>query len=171
MLSGTPLQLSTAGTNNLALMNVDGFSGICILHAQGIVSGIKFLSAFSTSENYWTQEQGSSQRLGFAPASTNSVQSISELLPANRAYNWPNPVRGNSTFIRFYVSDQSDVTIHIFDLSGNSITSLKTIGKPNVDNEIEWNVTDVQSGIYFAHLEARSATRSSSTIIKIAVVK
>lgn len=171
MLSGTPLQLSTAGTNNLALMNVGGSPGICILHAQGIVSGIKFSSPFSSSENYWTQEQGSSQRFGFAYASTHSIQSVKELLPANRAYNWPNPVRGNSTFIRFYVSDQSDVTILIFDLSGNSITSLKTIGKPNVDNEIEWNVTNIQSGIYFAHLEAKSATRSSSTIIKIAVVK
>ena len=41
-----------------------------------------------------------------------------------------------------------------------------------MDNETVWDVSDIQSGVYFARIEALSASNQSEfAIIKIAVVK
>jgi len=44
-------------------------------------------------------------------------------------------------------------------------------GVAGVDNEVEWNVADVQSGIYLAHIEANGAGKSEVAVVKVAVVK
>ncbi|MFN3135234.1 MAG: hypothetical protein ACK44H_06630 [Candidatus Kryptonium sp.] len=41
----------------------------------------------------------------------------------------------------------------------------------NFDADIKWDVRNVQSGIYYARVEAISQGRSDVKIIKIAVVK
>jgi hypothetical protein len=93
------------------------------------------------------------------------------LLPKSRTYNWPNPVYGNSTQIRYYVTENATVNIKIFDLAGSKITELTGNGVAGMDNEITWNISNIQSGIYLARVEAKSTTQSSVAIIKIAVVK
>ena len=95
-----------------------------------------------------------------------------EYFPEMRAYNWPNPVYGSSTFIRYYVKYNSNVNIKIFDLAGTLVDEINTYGIGGNDNEIEWNVTNVQSGVYFARIEANGDFgNSGSKVIKIAVIK
>ena len=86
-------------------------------------------------------------------------------------YNWPNPVYGPSTQIRFFTSEDANVTITILDLSGRKITELSGHGTAGLDSEIPWNVSNIQSGVYLARVEARGASRTDVAIIKIAVVK
>ena len=95
----------------------------------------------------------------------------SEFLPKSRAYNYPNPVYGKSTKIRYFLSKNSNVKIKIFDLSGESVKDFSTTGIGGMDNEVEWDVSNVQSGVYLAHIEADSGSENSSVIIKIAVIK
>jgi hypothetical protein len=98
----------------------------------------------------------------------------SEFFPAARAYNWPNPVdrdHGYKTHIRYYVNGTAQVHIKIFDLSGEQVTEFDAPGTGGLDNEVEWDVSAIQSGIYFAHLEAQGTGGSGSAVIKIAVVK
>jgi hypothetical protein len=41
-----------------------------------------------------------------------------------------------------------------------------------MDNETIWNVGDIQSGVYFARIEANSTSgKTEQAVIKIAVVK
>ncbi len=97
---------------------------------------------------------------------------ISEFFPKNKAYNWPNPVYGNETFIRYYVSEDSDVNIKIFDLAGDFVDELNHNGIGGIDNEVTWKVGDIQSGVYFARIEANGRSgNSDNKIIKIAVIK
>lgn len=92
--------------------------------------------------------------------------------PEERAYNWPNPVYGSSTFIRYYVSENSNVNIKIFDYSGALVDEINTYGFGGNDNEVEWNVANIQSGVYLARIEAKGDLgNSGSKIIKIAVIK
>lgn len=107
-------------------------------------------------------------------ASENSVltgKTISEFFPTSRAYNWPNPVYDGKTNIRFYVSENSVATIKIFDMAGDLVDELRTNAIGGIDNEIEWNVSKVQSGVYYANIKVDGSGNSGSTIIKIAVVK
>lgn len=97
---------------------------------------------------------------------------VSEYLPDNRTYNWPNPVYGEETFIRTYVTEDSKINVKIFDYSGILIDDFSFNAVGGLDSESIWNVSKVQSGGYFAHVEAKSVTgKSKSKIIKIAVIK
>jgi hypothetical protein len=101
-----------------------------------------------------------------------NITASPDFFPASKAYNWPNPVYGDNTNIRYFVSENSDVSIKIFDLSGSMITEIKNRAVGGFDNETTWDVTDVQSGIYYARLEIKSDSgKTANKLIKIAVIK
>ena len=96
-------------------------------------------------------------------------------LPPERTYNWPNPVGGADnyvTHIRYYVPSDADVTIRIFDLAGNLVKSFEGLAaQGGLDNEVDWDVSGVESGVYFAQVEAAGQSGSGTASITIAVVK
>lgn len=94
-----------------------------------------------------------------------------EYLQKSKVYNWPNPVYGNETYFRVYVSDDSNIKIKIYDLSGDFVDEINSFAAAGVETDIKWNVTNVQSGIYFARIESSSANKNDFKIIKVAVVK
>ncbi|MBN1638185.1 MAG: T9SS type A sorting domain-containing protein, partial [Ignavibacteriales bacterium] len=95
-----------------------------------------------------------------------------EFFPKNKAYNWPNPVYENETNIRYYVSEDSKIVIRIFDLAGDLVAKHEADARGGYDNEFVWNVSDIQSGVYFANIEATSVTgKTSDIVIKIAIIK
>ncbi|MEJ5350502.1 MAG: T9SS type A sorting domain-containing protein [Melioribacteraceae bacterium] len=92
--------------------------------------------------------------------------------PEEKVYNWPNPVYSDETFIRFFVSENSEIKIKIFDLAGELVDELNGYANGGYDNEIKWNVKNVQSGVYFANVEAKSESgKFANKVIKIAVIK
>jgi hypothetical protein len=110
---------------------------------------------------------------------TNSVKLVyttpvvNEFFPQTKVYNYPNPVTGSETFIRYFVGEDSDILVKIFDLSGDFVAELKGYGHGGMDGEIAWQVGDIQSGVYLARVEAKSISsgKSDSKIIKIAIIK
>lgn len=102
---------------------------------------------------------------------TNARPRAADLLPRSMVYNWPNPVYGKSTNIRYYVSENAQVTIRIFDYAGAKVAELSGQAVGGVDNEILWDVSEIQSGVYLAHVEASAGGKTESAVIKIAVIK
>ncbi len=94
-----------------------------------------------------------------------------EFLSKSKVYNWPNPVYDNETYFRVYVSEDAKITIKIYDLSGDFVDEINSFAAAGVETDIKWNVTNVQSGMYYARIEASSAGKSDFKIIKVAVVK
>ncbi len=98
----------------------------------------------------------------------------SGFFPGDRAYNWPNPVdrsHGFKTHIRYFVSTNATVEIKVFDLAGDLVAEFAGPGQGGLDNEVEWDVSHIQSGVYFAHIDAQGSGGHGSAVIKIAVVK
>jgi len=93
-----------------------------------------------------------------------------ELIPQNQAYNWPNPVYGSATKIRYYLTSNATVNIKIFDLAGAKVDEISAQGTGGIDNEVEWDVSNIQSGVYIARVEAKGNSSSGVVFIKIAVV-
>ncbi len=56
-------------------------------------------------------------------------------------------------------------------MNGEKITSFDGPGNGGMDNEISWDASGVQSGVYLGRIEARSANNSQVVFIKIAVVR
>jgi hypothetical protein len=104
------------------------------------------------------------------PAVSTTVTDV--LLPAAKTYNWPNPVYGTSTNIRFYVNEDSQVKIKIFDMGGQLVAEFQKDAQGNCDTEVVWNVNGIASNVYFARIEAVGKSgKTDYKIIKIAVIK
>ncbi|MDP3445229.1 MAG: hypothetical protein Q8T08_20405, partial [Ignavibacteria bacterium] len=59
-----------------------------------------------------------------------------------------------------------------FDLAGDLAGEISVDAKGGFDNEAAWDVSNIQSGVYYANIEANSSTgKSANKIIKIAVIK
>ncbi len=118
----------------------------------------------------WGNYRGNVQHTAFENSQL-SGNPITEFLPASRSYNWPNPVYEGKTNIRFYLGESAAVKITIIDMAGELVDELNVNGIGGIDNEVEWNVAKIQSGIYFANIKAEGKTQSGNAIIKIAIVK
>jgi len=127
--------------------------------------------ADQSADIFWAEEFAGKYNNSFLLMSSD-INEIDEYFPKSRAYNWPNPVYGGETNIRFYVSQDSDVVVKIFDLAGDLVTELKDKAVGGFDNEIVWDVNNIQSGVYLAHLNVISNNGGEDfKIIKIAVIK
>jgi hypothetical protein len=119
----------------------------------------------------WPQYQGDERHTGIALGNLGGSPVSAAFFPKERAYNWPNPVYDGKTYIRYFISEKATVKIKILDLAGDLVTEFDGPGVAGVDNEVEWNVKDVQSGVYLARIEATGSGKSEVAVVKVAVVK
>jgi M6 family metalloprotease-like protein len=94
-----------------------------------------------------------------------------KLMPAASVYNYPNPTQGQSTTIRYTLGQEAEVHIRIYDLSGDLVDELVGTGYAHTENEVNWDLADVASGVYLCRVEARGSGNARTTFCKIAVVK
>jgi hypothetical protein len=166
LLSGFPLQ--TGGIRSSVAI------GGKYLVAASSDSSIYFYnvgSLFDTSKIYWSGFLATKTFSNFVENTGTVSQKSSELLPKKFAYNWPNPVYSGSTNIRYFLGKSGTVKIKIVNLAGELVEELTGTSYAGMDNEVQWNITNIQSGIYFAQITASSGGEEQSQIVKIAVVK
>ncbi|HSQ77094.1 MAG TPA: FG-GAP-like repeat-containing protein, partial [Bacteroidota bacterium] len=119
----------------------------------------------------WPQYQRDQERAGLDTTNTIGTPLADAFFPSSRAYNWPNPAYDGKTMIRYYVRESATVQITVYDMAGDLVASLNGPGVGGMDNEVVWDLAGVQSGVYFAHIDAAGQSGSGSAIVKIAVVK
>lgn len=83
------------------------------------------------------------------------INPVSTELPADYELeqNYPNPFNPE-TKIRFRVPERSDVKIKVFDITGRLVKVLLDENIIAGVYEMQWNASDMPSGIYFYRLEA-----------------
>ena len=119
----------------------------------------------------WPQYQHDPAHRGLDRSTLQIRPLSSDFFPKDRAYNWPNPVYAGKTRLRYFVRDNATVNIKVFDIAGDLVTSFPGPGIGGMDNEIEWDVSGIESGVYLARIEATSPSASGVVIVKVAVVK
>lgn len=128
-------------------------------------------SLFDTSKIYWTGYLSDKYHSNFVENKGAISAKSTELLPSSFAYNWPNPVYDRTTNIRYYLGKSAIVKIRIYNMAGELVDDFSGPGIANLDNEVQWDVSKVQSGVYFAQIRASAGGEEKTAIIKIAVVK
>ncbi len=127
---------------------------------------------FSLAKPYWSGKysDGANNMYFNLMRSSSSVDNNFKLV---NAYNWPNPVYGNTTNFRFKVTEDSEIKIIIFDMAGTKVAELNGRASKDMDNEIAWDVSSVQSDVYFANFQATgiNSNKTESKLIKVVVVK
>jgi len=172
LVDGFPVQYALAGETLPGFFRtIGGKIGIVGVTEPGSLQAVELNEKYEPTTIAWSQylkdaDHTSYDGSGIAPSSPPS-----DFLPASRVYNWPNPVYGPTTQIRYYTPEDAAIRIKIFDLTGAKIAELEARSVGGVDGEVTWDVSNVQSGVYLARIEASGTNRSRVAIIKIAVVK
>lgn len=168
LLTGFPISV---GGNTPKLNTIVKRENDILLSVTSSNNDVFFWSINSFGNVQWGSKYGNNFNAS-SIGSAASENSISTFFPKNKTYNWPNPVYGDETYIRTYVSENSNVAVKIFDLAGDLVDEFSFNATGGLDTEFAWNVNQIQSGAYFAHLEIKSNSgKTDSKIIKIAVVK
>lgn len=169
VVDGFPIMMGDYTSSTLTYFDLNGKGALTAIDDQNY---FYIWTVSSTPGNLiWTEENGNAGNTNYLPAAK-SVNIINSFLPKDRSYNYPNPVYGSTTNIRYFVNEDSKINIKIFDISGALIADLNNTAQGGFDNETVWNVSNVQSGVYLARIEAIGKSGKTGTnIIKIAVVK
>ena len=171
MVPGFPIKTGNSAYTP-ALANLNDTLGIIVFGGDGYIYAYLTDSRYDESKILWKNKFKDKYFSNNNYYSLNSTITFSEKLPSQKCYNWPNPVYENKTFIRYYINgNASSVNVKILDLSGELVTTLNATMNSMSDNEIIWDVTSVQSGIYYGVIEATIDGEKVSKIIKIAVIK
>jgi hypothetical protein len=171
ILEGFPLLTGSKIVSTPAIINHSGNFGIVVYSEDGYLYGFKTPWQYNYSKILWKNYLRDALHSNDGSGSISNINVSLPCLPSDKVYNWPNPAYGNYTNIRYFLNgDVTNVKIKILDLSGELVASLNGSANKGFDNEVVWDISNVQSGIYIAVLEL-SGSCSESAAIKIAVVK
>ena len=123
-----------------------------------------------TKGNEWAFEHGDWGR-GRTVSLNYSVDFSGENL-LTRAYCYPNPIRNNSGTLRVESVNAENIEVRLYDLAGYFIDTFTkdSFTSENQISEWGWDVSDVESGVYFANVTVNNGEKSETTILKIAVI-
>jgi hypothetical protein len=100
-----------------------------------------------------------SNHVDFIPITPADVDEVYGRMPLVVALsqNFPNPFNPTTT-IKYQITELSFVTLKIYDVLGNEITTLVNEEKPNGSYEVEFDGSELPSGFYFYKLQAGDYT-------------
>ncbi len=159
--------LDNDGTLELIIYTADGSAQL--FHLETIDP------SYTGNKIIWGQLGGGPGNTGKLLQQPGEIATPTEtsLLPAARAYLYPNPIRnGDRARIRFFLLEPAEITMTIYNPLGERVADLTHNNPmPNTDNEIAWDISDYASGLYICRLQASNSTRTEVRFIKAAVIK
>ena len=170
IVNGFPISTGAQLETTPVLFNYNGKASLAAIDVQN--NFYAWNIGAIDAKMFWSEANGNNYNSSFVDKASNNAGFSNQFFPSNRVYNYPNPVYDNTTYIRYYVSEDSKINIKIFDLAGDFVAELNDNAVGGFDNETKWDVNDIQSGVYLARVEATgSSGRTESNIIKIAIIK
>ncbi len=173
VVAGFPLSTGQAVHSTPFTTDADGDGDVemCAVAEDGFVYVWNLTASFSASASSWPGLFG-----GVAHSNANLQFQVpppasGQLMPGNLVYNYPNPTESNRTTIRYTLNAAADVRIKIYDLVGEYVDELVGPGFARTENEVDWRLENIESGVYLARVEAKSTSQTDVAILKIAVVK
>ncbi len=133
-----------------------------------------FDAHFTGNHLVWSQAgggPGNENRLLTLPSDP-PPETTSLLLPPDKVYCYPNPVRGTSATIRFFLGKSARIQVAVFNALGEIVERMTMENPtPRTDNELRWNTGEYPSGFYVCRVEAISEERSEVRFVKTAIIK
>lgn len=173
-VSGFPLSAGFTVTASPFLTDLDddGDMNVAAVSEDGFVYVWDLPGAYRTDRMRWIKINGDIANTSLSVEQNTLSDPGEDLMPKKKAYCYPNPSRGEPVSIRYYLSKPADVKIKIFDMAGDLIKELDGTGFGQTDNEVKWNIQKIQSGVYFAKIEAKALSgKKVIRTVKIAVTK
>lgn len=145
---------------------------------------IKFKKDDGKRVNEWIHREGSPDHSRFLLLPEPFPGNESILFDKSLTYAYPNPSYGEVVIFRVQVGTAESIKINIFDIAGFPVQTLKKSMKienspisddtsnhlPGVE-EIKWDISNVESGIYLARVVVSKDGNSEEKIINVGIIK
>ena len=164
----SPLVDDLEGDGNLELLFFTDNGGMHLYHLEEIDP------SYTGREVIWGELGGRPGNTGRLqkPSDVDPGEPVASLLPSRRIYCYPNPIKGDSARLRFFLSEGARIEVVVINAIGEVVDRLSLEDPiPMTDNEIGWDTTHYASGLYICRVEAISERRSEVRFVKAAVVK
>jgi hypothetical protein len=174
MVDGFPLPVGGPVTSSPILMNLDKDADVELLVASddGFIYAWDLPGEYEEEDLPWVMYGHDAGHTNHLPKK--SMQPVppvaGDLLPASMAFNYPNPTE-DQTRIRYYLKEDAEVNIRVYDLSGMLVDEFPGPGTGRTFNEHPWDCSKLASGVYMCRVEAKSARESQTVFFKMAIVK
>jgi hypothetical protein len=174
MVEGFPLPVGGPATSCPILTNLDKDLDVELLAASddGFIYAWDLPGVYDEESLPWTMYGYDAGHTNYFPKE--KLQPITplagDLLPESMAFNYPNPAEGR-TYIRYFLRDNAQVGIKVYDLSGMLVDEFSGPGVGHTHNELPWDCSKFASGVYLCRVEAKSDSESQVVFFKMAVVK
>lgn len=150
--------------DNITLLYNDKVICIDLDHEYNYTNGFMRALFYENGNIYNFYTNGTTQTYTFLKTITEIVQEEHQLQKFSLNQNYPNPFNPG-TIIKYEIPEKSLVTIKVFDVLGNEVATLineeKTIG----NYEIEFDATNLPSGIYFYQLQTPNFTQTKKMML------
>ncbi len=173
MVDGFPLPVGGAVTSSPILMNLDKDINPELLVASddGFIYAWELPGEYKEENFPWVMFGYDAGHTNYFPKDTLQPEPpAGDLLPASMAFNYPNPAK-SQTKIRYFLKEDAEVNIRIYDLSGMLVDDFPGPGVGQTHNERLWDSSKFASGVYLCRVEAKSENKSQVVFFKMAIVK
>lgn len=148
-------------------------SGLFARCADGYLYGFDAPTPATAIGPVWPMARRDARATATVPVEDLLPVTVDDLFFAEeRTFVYPSPASGYAV-VRYWLGDDADVRIRIFDIAGNLVTEADGPGKGGLYNEWTWDCSNAASGVYFAHVEANEINggRKETVLCKMAVVQ
>ena len=90
-----------------------------------------------------------------------------------RSYCYPNPIKQKTGTIRIETSSAKLSSARVFDLAGYFVAKFEKIHGYDGEqiSEWVWDVSSLESGVYFINVSVSDDNKTESDLLKVAVIK
>lgn len=100
------------------------------------------------------------------------VATYTDKLPEDKFFCYPNPSYDGRTTIRFFVGNDADVKLNIYDMSGKKVSDEYNLaGRAGSYEEMMWDGSSLPSGVYRCVIEADFSGETLTSFKDIAIIK
>jgi hypothetical protein len=146
-------------------------SKIFVRGTDGFLYGYS-IAGFGFDSLAWRQAHHDFSGSNFLPKTAVPVTPGSTLVAEKSFYNYPNPVVGGKTYLRYRLTSPSEATLTVYDMAGNRIYAPKAVpAEVGNDNEVEVDCGGLASGVYLCRLEVNASGKKEVVFCKMTVVK
>ncbi len=158
-----------AGMNALPAVTKNG--KIFARDVSGFVYGYS-VPGFSFDSLAWRQARHDFAGSNFLPEVSLPSTGSGALVADKSFYNYPNPVLGGSTALRYRLSSPATATLSVYDMAGNRIKEPQSVpAEVGNDNEVQLDCSGLAAGVYLCRLEVNASGKKEVVFCKVAVVK